>query len=142
MIYIEIPFDPVPWAAPRLSRHHAYDPKEKEKRAIRYIIKEQYSDEPIEGYVALFFSFVFQIPKSASKAKRAQMLQGLIIPTRSDCTNCQKLYEDCLKNVVFRDDRNVEVIGSRKLYAEKGSVNITILNRDEYQNKLRFPCKL
>lgn len=142
MIYIEIPFDPVPWSAPRLSRNGTYDPKEKDKRAISYIIREQYKEDPIEGYVALFFSFVFQIPKSASKAKKSQMLQGLIIPTRSDCTNCQKLYEDCLKNVVFTDDRNVEVIGSRKLYAEKGSVNITILTREEYLNKLVFPCKL
>lgn len=142
MIYIEIPFEPVPWSVPRLSRNHTYDPKEKDKRAITYLIKEQYRDEPIEGYVALFFSFVFQIPKSASKAKRAQMLAGSIIPTRSDCTNCQKLYEDCLKNVVFTDDRYVEVIGSRKLYAEKGSVNISVWNRDEYLHRLVFPCKL
>ena len=119
MISIEIPFEPVPWAAPRLSRHGCYDPREKDKRAIRYLIKEQYKGEPFPGYVSLWFEFWFTPPKSASKKKVNDMLQSRIIPTRCDCTNLQKLYEDCLKGIVFTDDRNVRQITTIKEYSEK-----------------------
>lgn len=138
MITLEIPFSPVAWAAPRLSRNRTYDPKEADKRSIRYIIKEQYKGSPLEGYVSLFFTFVFKPPESASKKKQLDMLDGRIIPTKSDCTNCQKLYEDCLKKIVIKDDRNVEVIGSRKLYGPLGKVIIYILNREEYLDRLTY----
>lgn len=143
MIILEIPLEPVPWTAPRFWKNHAYDPKEKDKRAIRWLIKQQYDAEPIQGYVALFFRFVFKCPESASKKRKASMLNGDILPTKGDCTNYQKLYEDCLKKILIDDDRNVEVIGSRKLYGEKGHVKITLLERDEYKHKLAYgECKL
>jgi len=143
MIVLEIPLDPIPWTVPRLSRGHCYDPKEKDKRAIRWLIRQQYDAEPIQGYVSLFFHLVFKCPESASKKRKAAMLKGDIIPTKGDCTNYQKLYEDCLKKIVIDDDRNVEVIGTRKLYGEKGHVKIIILNRDEYNYKLAYmTCKL
>lgn len=143
MIVLNIPLDPVPWASPRLSRGHAYDPREKDKRAVKYLLKQQYDMPPISGYVALFFLYVFKCPKSASKKRRIEMLNGSIIPTKGDCTNYQKLYEDCLKKIVIEDDRNVEIIGSRKLYGEKGHVKITILNREEYNHLLAYEaCKL
>lgn len=134
MIVIEIPFDPVPWSAPRLSRGHCWDPKEKDKRAFRYVIKEQFKSDPLEGYITLFFSFVFPIPKSASKKKAALMLSGDIIPTRSDCTNCQKLYEDCLQGIVFKDDRKVELVVSTKSYGTKGKVLINIWQREKSED--------
>lgn len=143
MITIEIPLEPVPWTAARLSRGRAYDPKEKDKRAARWHVSDQYHDEPLRGYVSLFFHFIFTPPKSASKKRTSDMLAGLIIPTKGDCTNYQKLYEDCLKKIVIEDDRNVEVIGSRKLYGEKGRVIIKILTRNEYKDLLAYlPCKL
>lgn len=131
MITITIEGDPVPWSAPKLSRGHVYDPKEREKQAIRYLIKQQYNEEPIQGYVCLCFFFVFSPPKSASKKKREAMLCGSIMPTRADCTNLQKLYEDCLKNVVFGDDRNVMLVHSEKAYQEKPK---TIINIWSFEN--------
>jgi Holliday junction resolvase RusA-like endonuclease len=143
MITITIPLDPVPWTAARLSRGRCYDPKEKDKRAARWHVKDQYRGDLLQGYFSIFFDFVFEPPKSASKKRREAMLCGLIIPTKGDCTNYQKLYEDCLKKIVIEDDRNVEVIGSRKLYGEKGMVIIKILTRNEYKELLAYyPCKL
>ena len=126
MIEITLDVTPVPWSAPKLSRFRTYDPKEAEKRATRYLIRQQYKDEPIQGYVRINFIFYFPPPKSASKKQREKMLRHEIIPTRCDCTNLQKLYEDCLKNIVITDDRNVEYISSLKLYGEKGQVKITV----------------
>jgi Holliday junction resolvase RusA-like endonuclease len=126
MIRIELNERPVPWAAPKLSRFRTYDPRETDKRAIRYLIRQQYTGEPLKGYVGIFFVFLFRPPKSASKKSREAMLRHEIIPTKSDCTNLQKLYEDCLKKIVIEDDRNVEYISSIKLYGEKDKVIITV----------------
>lgn len=127
-----IPFTPVPWCAPRLSKNRCYDPKEADKRAIRYLIQQQYEGQPYDKYVAVFFYFAFQIPKSASKKQRQEMLDKKILPTKCDCTNLQKLYEDCLKKIVITDDRNVCVVSSYKCYAEQPSVEITVQDFYEY----------
>lgn len=126
MITITLDVDPVPWAAPKLSRYHTYDPKQAEKRAIRYLIKQQYDGDPIENYTELYFTFIYKTPKSATKKQRFLMLNRLIIPTKADCTNLQKLYEDCLKGIVIKDDRYVKSICSEKHYGLKGKVIICI----------------
>lgn len=125
-VQIHIPFEPVSWAAPRLGRGHAYDPREKDKRAARYLIREQYTGPLLESICLLWFRFTFQPPKSVSKAKRAAMLAGDIIPTKKDLTNLQKLYEDCLKGIVIKDDRQVQTIFAQKMYGEKDGVYIGV----------------
>jgi len=130
---IEIPYEPVPWSAPRLSKFRCYDPREKDKRAIRYLVKEQYKDPMIEGYVNIVFMFGFSIPKSTSKKNAAKMLAQEIIPTRCDCTNLQKLFEDCLKGIVFKDDRLVETISTKKIYAPKPFMMALIWTKKERQ---------
>lgn len=125
-IDLYIPFDPVPWAAPKLSKTHCYDPREKDKRAIRYLIKEQYNGPIYDIYVAIQFTFQFPIPKSATKSMREAMLGKKIFPTKCDCTNLQKLYEDCLKKIVIEDDRKVVITSSAKYYGEFGSVVMVV----------------
>lgn len=132
VIEINIPLEPVPWAAPIRSRRLFFDPKEKDKRAFRYIIKEQYKEAPLTCYTILFFRFVFVPPKSYTKTKRKDMLKGYIIPTKCDTTNLQKLAEDCLKGIVIDDDRNVAKIFSEKLYGEKENVQIKIFTLEEF----------
>lgn len=141
MLKFTIPGEPIPWTVPRLSRGRTYDPKEKEKAAIRFYIWHQYDGDLIEDYVGLFFIFFFSIPKSYTKKQRKWIEEGRLIPTRGDCTNYQKLYEDCLKKIVISDDRNVEIIGSKKLFADEGKVEIYVLNREEV-NKSFDICKL
>jgi Holliday junction resolvase RusA-like endonuclease len=126
-IEITLDLDPVPWAAPKLGRRgHVYDIREKDKRGARYLIKQQYLGEPLAGVVILGFTFIFPFPKKVSKAKKEKMLRWEIIPTKCDCTNLQKLYEDCLKGIVITDDRNVVYVSSLKVYGEKGKVIINV----------------
>lgn len=134
MIVLEIPFEPVPWASPRLGKHTCYDPRERDKRAIRYLVKEQYKGPVIEEYVNLIFLFGFSMPKSATKKQRDRMLAQEIIPTKCDCTNLQKLFEDCLKGIVFKDDRLVESISSKKLYREKPFMFAIIYTRNDTED--------
>jgi Holliday junction resolvase RusA-like endonuclease len=134
MIELNLPVIPVPWAAPVRSRGAFYDIRDANKRCAKFYIKQQYSAIPIEDYTVLEFTFTFPLPPSASKKKRAQMLAGEIIPTKCDCTNLQKLYEDCLKKIVIDDDRKVAKIFSEKLYGEKEGVKINIYTLEEYKN--------
>jgi Holliday junction resolvase RusA-like endonuclease len=135
LITIEIPWEPVPWAAPRLSKYGCYDPREKDKRAIRACVKDQYDDPPMVGYFYILFTFHFAIPKSTSKKRKALMLEGSIRPTKSDCTNLQKLYEDCLKGIVIVDDRYVMSTKSQKYYSESPAVFMHI------HQLTPLPCK-
>lgn len=78
--------------------------------------------------------FYEPIPASTPKGKRAAMILGLTRPTRCDTTNLQKYYEDCLKNILFEDDRYVAKNISEKLYADKGKILITIFTLEEYRS--------
>lgn len=132
MIHVKLDLDPVPWAAPHLSRGRAYDKREADKRAARFLIREQYEGPLLEGPVRLNFIFTFSIPKSYSAKKRKQVLNHELIPTKCDCTNLQKLYEDCLKGIVFKDDRYVEYVSSYKTFGEKSSIEINITGNTSY----------
>lgn len=135
MIEIYIPLSPTPWAAPKLSKRRIYDPREIEKRVVRYYIKQQYNGPLLTAYTAIKLSYRFKPPSSTSKKRRVEMLAGKIIPTKSDCTNLQKLYEDCLKGLVIDDDRKVAKIFSEKLYGEKDEIFINIFTLEEYNNE-------
>jgi Holliday junction resolvase RusA-like endonuclease len=131
-VELTIPYAPVPWAAPKLSKYRCYDPREADKRAIRFLMREQYDGDPYENYVAILFYFAFEPPKSTSLRNRARMLLGEIRPTKCDCTNLQKLYEDCLKGIVIKDDRHVCAVSSYKCYEQTASVHIIVQDLREY----------
>lgn len=60
----------------------------------------------------------FQLPKSASKKKRAAMLRGEIRPTRKpDCDNILKLVADALQPIAFQDDSCIVRMVCRKIYS-------------------------
>lgn len=138
MIELNIPLPPVPWQAAIKGKYTFYDPKEKEKRCVRYYMKEQYKGEPIDEFVVLFFSFQFKIPKSISEKKLDLIYDGLLFPTRSDCTNLQKLYEDCLKGIVIKDDRKVVKIFSRKIYWPDEGIKIFVYPITEWLECQKF----
>ena len=67
---------------------------------------------PIEGPVSLSFRAVFQIPASASKAKRKAMIDGLILPVKvPDLDNIMKAIGDGANGIVFRDDCQIVRLG-------------------------------
>lgn len=133
MIQIDLPNIPVPWSAPRLGRKGAYNPKNAEKNFTRWQVRSLYKGDPIPGYVAIQFTFFMPVPASTSLKKKKLMLQGEIIPTHCDCTNLQKFYEDCLKQIVITDDRNVAQISSKKLYGDREKIVIKIWTLEEYK---------
>lgn len=138
MIQLQLHGKPVPWSASEKGRYCFYDPKGKEKEYARWQIKAQYRDRPIGGHVALDFIFFIPIPKGTSKAKRAQMLDGRILPTSPDTTNMQKLYEDCLQGIVIENDRFTNRVTSQRKYAEEPGVLIQVRRWEEVNATYKF----
>lgn len=131
MIDLYIPLPPISWESARKGKYGFYDPIEKEKRCIRFYIKEQYKGDPITDYVLVDLEFNFSVPKSFSKKKRDLIIADKLYPTKKDCTNMQKLYEDCLKGIVIEDDRKVVKISSTKNYALRDSIYIYVYTLEE-----------
>lgn len=135
MIELIIPLPPVPWQASIKGKNTFYDPKEKEKRCVRFYLREQYEGDPIRDFTVLYFEFYFKIPKYITKKKLALINDGYLFPTRSDCTNLQKLYEDCLKGIVIKDDRQVVKIYSEKFYGFQEKTVIRVFTIDEFYHQ-------
>jgi Holliday junction resolvase RusA-like endonuclease len=126
MVILEILHPPVSWVPSRVSKNGTYDPRQKIKKAFKNIIASQYKGPIITDPVCVRMQFIFTPPKSVTKKSRADMLEQMLIPTKSDCTNLQKLYEDCLKGIVIKDDRQVAMILSEKAYGEVAKVMIIV----------------
>ncbi len=67
------------------------------------------------------------IPEGTSKVRRLQMLNGKIHHIkRPDASNLVKMYEDCLKGIIFDDDSQVVEFTARKIYSETPKVVIRV----------------
>lgn len=106
----------VPWAAPKLSKKGVYDIRGKEKQWLRWLIKEQWPRAPIPGPVEVHFKFGFKSKKPSEYHTK-----------KPDCTNMQKLAEDCLNKIVIEDDRQVFKISAEKYYAADDHIHIVIV---------------
>lgn len=70
----------------------------------------------------------YEIPKSTSKKKREQMLNGMIRPTKKpDMDNVVKIIADSLNKIAYRDDTQIVDCQCRKFYSDKPRVEVTIM---------------
>ena len=69
----------------------------------------------------------FSIPKSFSKIKRQQALEGFIRPTiKPDCDNIAKNINDALNGIVYPDDKQIIRLEVNKYYGEVEKVEVII----------------
>lgn len=70
---------------------------------------------------------VFEPPKAASKAKRAQMLRGEIRPCkRPDADNIAKAVCDALNGHSYPDDAQITALTVRKAYGAENEVRVRV----------------
>lgn len=82
---------------------------------------------PIVGPVELMLNLVCSVPASWSKKKRAQALDGEILPTKKpDADNCAKAICDSFNAIVWVDDVQVVDLVVRKRYGESPHVEAII----------------
>lgn len=119
-------------ARPRMNTYtgRAYTPTKTKnyEYLVRQIFLYKYPDyKPIEGRVTMTIKAYFEIPKSTSKKKEAEMLSGAISPTKKpDWDNIGKIISDALNKFAFKDDAQVIKLEVEKKYAEKPRMYVKI----------------
>jgi Holliday junction resolvase RusA-like endonuclease len=109
-----------------------YNPRLKEMDIVKNHLTRQIYQNSAIGYgiyacaVELRLLFNMPIPKSYTKKKLVAIASGELQHVKiPDCSNLVKFIEDCLKEVVLVDDRQVVSITAKRQYAiEPGTVVI------------------
>ena len=118
----EVPGEPRGKGRPRFTKDgHAYTDSETrayEKKIIAYYRQAQGGFRwPDNAYVAVE---VYPIPKSATKASRAAIQEGKILPRRKpDIDNVLKVVLDSLNGIAYKDDAQVVMVAGRKIYGNE-----------------------
>ena len=95
------------------------------KEAYLCANQEAYLDPttPLKAYVQIYH----QIPKSVSKKKRNEMLEGNELPVKKpDVDNILKSIFDSLNKVAYADDTQIVEVTVAKHYAEMPRIDIKI----------------
>lgn len=83
--------------------------------------------EKLEGGIKAEITAAFPIPKSTSKKKREQMLNGEIPYTKKcDCDNIAKSILDSLNKIAYDDDSQVCELRVVKKYGEEPNVSVKL----------------
>lgn len=133
-VYFEVPGEPFAKQRPRAARKGKfitiYTPREtkqyesKVEKAYKQIYRYQ---EPLKGDLSVEIEGIFSIPKSISKNKYKEMINGNIPHTKKpDCDNMGKICLDGLNGVAYLDDAQINNLCISKKYGENARVRITI----------------
>lgn len=69
----------------------------------------------------------FLPPKSVSKKKQKQMLEGEILPLKKpDMDNIVKVVADALNGVAYNDDTQIVLVSAKKAYSAIEGLDITV----------------
>lgn len=83
------------------------------------------------AYVEMRITAYMKIPKSASKAVRAKMIDGSVRPTvKPDWDNIGKLVADALNGIAYEDDKCIVAAQVRKFYSEQPRTEIVLIGRN------------
>lgn len=140
MIHIDLYGEPVPMKRPRFARRgnfvHTYDPQANLKETFKWQIKSQYREQPIKAPVSLDITFYMPIPKSTSKRKKRQMLNGVCFHmVKPDIDNLSKFLLDCLNEIVFEDDAQVIELRTKKVYSENPGTLVRIFPKEQMEGE-------
>jgi Holliday junction resolvase RusA-like endonuclease len=119
---------------PRFARRgaftHAYTPEKTKtyEDEIRYMARAAMgASPPLETPVTVAIYIRMEIPKSFSKQKRKDALEGVIKPTKKpDCDNVSKAFLDAMNGHVYLDDKQVVNLHVTKVWSEIGAVDVMV----------------
>lgn len=115
---------------PRFNGRYAYTPEKtvNYENWVKACYLEKYNNKKaLETRLEVYIRAYFEIPKSASKKKKQQMLENEISPTvKPDTDNIAKSILDSLNGIAYLDDKQVIRLTVEKWYAEVPSVSVVI----------------
>jgi Holliday junction resolvase RusA-like endonuclease len=129
MIILTIDGDPIPWkrAGVNWKNKTFYDQQKKEKEQVRWQLRDQYKENPLTVPLEVNIVCYFHIPESISRAKRSQMLAGIIHHDHDpDGDNLDGFYWDCMTGVIYKDDCQIFSHSTVKIYGTTPKTVITV----------------
>ena len=136
MIYeFEVPSKIIGKGRPRLNTNtgQVYTPtrtKDYESLVEQYFLLKYPRYKTFEGRAKVSITAYFEVPKSASKVAKEQMLGNTISPTKKpDIDNIVKVVLDSMNKFAFKDDTQITKIEVEKLY---GDVEKLCVKIEEY----------
>lgn len=131
MIKFEILGQPIAKQRPRVTRAGiAYTPSKtvNYEAVVRYTYQSKYpQQEPILGRIEAYITAIFPVPKSYSKKKTAELLQGQHnYDKKPDCDNLAKIILDSLNGIAYKDDSQVTALHITKEYGVQPKVIVTL----------------
>lgn len=139
-IHLDIPGKPLGKSRPRVTRRGiTYTPKATAEREqlVRTVFLETYRyARPFTCALRVSIEAVYPVPVSASKAKRADMMAGKIIPTvRPDVDNVAKLILDALNKTAYADDSQIVSLTVSKRYAHENELPHTVIDLAPFRSE-------
>lgn len=127
----EILGKPIAKARPRLGRYgHTYTPQKtvNYETLIRYTFQNTFPNhKPFEGYIEADIKAIFEIPKSYSKKKTKELLEGSNnYDHKPDLDNLAKSILDSLNGIAYKDDSQVTILHINKEYGEQAKVIVEL----------------
>ena len=96
---------------------------------VKVCYLNKYKGQKLDGEIIAEITAYFSIPKSFSKKKRSEAIEGKIMPTKKpDTDNIAKTILDSLNGIAFEDDKQVVALLVKKLYGEEAKVVVTLKN--------------
>ena len=125
---------------PRVVYGRAYTPtKTREaEEAIQWAYRTQVHEPPYEARVPLnvWVQAVFTVPKSDSRAAKADKLEGRVRPCRKpDADNIAKLILDALNGLAWYDDAQITGLSVTKRYGETECMRVSMWTVDESEEE-------
>ena len=96
---------------------------------VKLCYLNKYKGQKLDGEIIAEIIAYFPIPKSFSKKKRSEAIEGKIRPTKKpDTDNIAKTILDSLNGIAFEDDKQVVALLVKKLYGEEAKVVVVLEN--------------
>lgn len=131
VIKFEILGTPIGKARPRLGKHgNTYTPSKTSnyETMVKYIFRSKFPDHKLFlGKVEANITAIFEVPKSYSKKKTRELLNGFNnYVNKPDLDNIAKIILDSLNGIAYKDDSQITVLHINKMYGEKAKVIVEI----------------
>lgn len=95
----------------------------------------KHKQKMLTGQIRAEIKAYLAIPKSTSKKKRKEMLEGKIRPTKKpDTDNIAKIVLDSLNTIAFDDDKQVVDLRVEKYYSEEPRVEVILEELEAEKN--------
>lgn len=127
MYQFEITGKPASYSKPRVTKTGTFDPKKKEKEFIQWQVRPYAPREPLSCFVEVSYVFFLPMPKDASKIKKQQMLDRIILPRRPDIDNLAYILTNAMSGIVYEDDCLVYKMSCEKYYGEDPKTIVKVI---------------